>query len=254
MRALFFFSLIVLLLAPSCDGGKREESLIFVAASLTDVMDHLGDRFDEEEGIRVRFNVGGSRALAQQIIRGAPADAFISAGPLPMDLLEQRGLLIKDTRVDLLTNELVLVGSPTVAAKQGISSVEDIGTTSGRVVMADPDLAPAGRYAKEALMSLGLWDAIKSRLVFGPDVRVALAYLETGNVEAGIVYLTDITLADGLEVLATVPRESHSPIIYPAAVVKGSSHGDAAREFLEFISREEARETFRQHGFVPLER
>ena len=110
MRALVTLVLVLLLAAASCGGGDREEILVSAAASLTDVMDRLAQEYGRREPVDVQINLGGSTELAQQIVRGAPVDAFLSAGPTPMDVLEDRGLLASATRVDLLTNELVLAG------------------------------------------------------------------------------------------------------------------------------------------------
>ena len=244
-------ALALFLVASSCGSGEREEILVFTAASLTDVMERLGQQYAEGKGIKVSFNPGGSTALAQQIIRGAPADIFISAGPQPMDMLEERGLIVSDTLVDLLTNELVLVGHPDVAEKIGISSMEDLATADVRVAMADPDLAPAGWYAREALQNLGLWRQLKPRLVFGLDVRVALGYVKTGNVDVAIVYRTDALIIKGLKTLAPIPEESYPTVVYPAGVVGRSRHSEAAQNFLAFLQGEQARVTFREYGFTP---
>ena len=246
-------ALLVLTSAASCGGEEREEILVFVAASLTNVMERLGQQFTEEEEIDVSFNTGGSAALAQQIIRGAPADAFLPAGPEPMNMLEERGRLVPGTRVDLLTNELVLVGSPSTAGETGITSVEDLSNSNVTVAIADPDLAPAGRYAREALQYLGLWERLESRLVPSANVRVAIGYVETGNVDVGLVYMTDAQIRDGLKVLARVPAEAYSPIVYPAGVLESSSHVEAAQKFLAFLGGAEARETLKEHGFIPLD-
>ena len=223
---------------------------MFAAASLADVLDRLGEEFTERDGARVRFNLGGSTSLSQQIIRGAPADAFISAGPQPMDSLEEQDLLVAGTRADLLTNELVVVGPADLAERRGIRSLEDLAGADVRVSIAAPELAPAGRYAREALESLGLWERLRPRMVYAPNVRVALTYVETGNVDAGIVYLTDIRTTKSLVPVLAVPEESHSPIVYPAAVVKDSTHAETARRFLVFLQGEEAGRVFVEHGFA----
>ena len=251
MGVLLCLALVLLLVSSSCASDEREEILVFAAASLTDVMKTLGQQFAQSEGVKVRFNLGGSTNLAQQIIRNAPADALILAGPEPMNNLEERGLIASDTRVDLLTNELVVVGRAGVADKMGIHSLEDLASADVRVAIANPDLAPAGWYAREALQNLGLWQRLQPRLVPSLDVRVALGYVETGNVDAGIVYRTDTLKGEGLEILAPIPEESHSPIVYPAGVVGRSRHGEAARKFLEYLRGGEARETFREYGFIP---
>ena len=130
--------------------------------------------------------------------------------------------------------------------------MEDLSNNDVRVAIADPDLAPAGRYAREALQNLGLWERLETRLVPSANVRVALGYVETGNVDVGLVYLTDTQIRDGLEVLARVPAEAYSPIVYPAGVLEGSLHVEAARKFLAFLGGVEAGETLREHGFIPL--
>ena len=251
MVALLVLALALLLVAPSCTGDEREEILVFAAASLSDVMEQLGQKFTEREGVRVRFNLGGSTALAQQIIRGAPADAFVSAGAEPMDILAIRNLLMLDTHVDVLTNDLVLVSRPSRGQNVRVATLEDLSNEDVRVAIADPGLAPAGRYAREALMNLGLWRQLQPRMVPAPDVRAALGYVVTGNVDAGIVYRTDARVVDGLQIVATIPKETHSPIVYPGAVVARSRHVNAARRFLVFLTGEEAQETFRRHGFMP---
>ena len=251
MRAVLCLGLAFLLFALSCGGNDREEILVFVAASLTDVMDRLGEEFSANEGVNVNFNLGGSTTLAQQIIRGAPADAFISAGAHPMDKLVARGLVSPDTGVELLTNRLVLVGLPNAAGELGITSLEGLANADVRVAIADPDLAPAGSYAREALENLGLWRRLEPRIVPSSDVRVALGYVKTGNVDAGIVYLTDARNDRDLRILGVVPSESHSPIVYPAAVIADSRHEASARKFLLFLQSQEAQETFAEFGFTP---
>ena len=251
MKAILCLALVLLLVGSSCVSDEREEILVFAAASLTEVMERLGDRFAESDGTKVSFNLGGSAALAQQIIRGASADVFISAGSKPMDKLENGNHLVSDSKVLLLTNELVLIGAPDLADRLEIDSVDDLADVDVRLAIADPDLAPAGDYAREALENLGLWHRVKDRVVPASDVRVALGYVETGNVDAGIVYRTDTRLSDDVRIIATIPIESYEPIVYPAAVVKRSRHIGAARRFLEYLKGEEARDIFREFGFVP---
>ena len=251
MRGVLFLLLVLLMAVTSCGGDEEDEILVFTAASLTEVMEQLGLYFTEMEGIKVRFNPGGSTSLAQQIIRGAPADAFVFAGSQPMPMLDERGLIAPDSTVKLLVNELVLVARSSTADEIEVSSIEEMGDANLRLAIADPDLAPAGRYAREALQDLGLWQQLEHRLVFGLDVRVTLGYVETGNVDAAIVYRTDAQIVEGLEVLASIPEGSHSPIVYPAGVVVRSSNAEEAGEFLRFLQGDKARETFQEYGFIP---
>ena len=184
-------------------------------------------------------------------MRGAPADAFVSAGPGPMDALENEGLLDAVSRVALLTNVLVLVTGADDVGPEGPASVQALIKAHDKLAIADPELAPAGRYAREALQALGIWAEVQPRLVYGGDVRVALGYVATGNVDLGLVYLTDAQARDRVVVVATVPEGAHEPIVYPAAVLAASLHPDAARRFLAFLQGEDARRTFREYGFVP---
>ena len=248
MRAILGLVLALVIVATACGGGDREEILVFVAASLADVMDRVGREFSEAEGTRVRFNLGGSGYLAQQIVRGAPADAFISAGDHPMELLRDRDLLVPGSRRALLANELVLVVSEDGPP---LSSVEELATMDGRVAIADPELAPAGAYARQALKSMDLWDTLRPRIIFGQDVRVSLGYVKTGNVDAGIVYRTDVQEGEGLRIVAPFSQDTHTAIVYPGAVLSRSSQKDAAEAFLEFLTGESARQTFRGFGFPP---
>ena len=251
MRHLLYALLFLVLLASSCGGEEKEEILVFTAASLTDVMVPIADKFAEQEGIRVNLSFGGSAALAQQVIRGASSDVFIFAGPGPADRLEEHGFVAPDTRVNILTNDLVLVVRSSKVQDLGIFSVDDLVDSGFLIAIADPDLAPAGNYAREALEYLGIWDDLEGDLIRGFDVRVAVGYVETGNVDVAIVYRTDTTTGNNLAVVGSVPKGSHSPIVYPAGIIEGSGHAQAARRFLTFLQGEIARGVFREHGFVP---
>lgn len=245
-------SLSLILTGMACR-GDQEDLLVFSAASLTDVMQEIGNRFNQREGVAVVFSFGGSTSLGQQIIRGAPADVFLSAGTGPMDRLDDRGLLRSDSRVDLLMNKLVLVADPRRAERLGIKSLDDLTSTNVRVAIADPELAPAGRYTKEAMQELGLWEQVEERVVYSPDVRAALTYVDTGNVDASIVYETDARTEQGLQVLVLLPVQSHTPIVYPVAAVGSSSQTQAVDRFLEYVQSDEAKWVFLEYGFSPLE-
>lgn len=247
---------VLLLLAvvfwSACNDDHQGEILVFTAASLTNVIEEVGDRFTEDTGIALRLNLGGSVSLAQQILRGAPADVFLSAGPEPMDLLETDGRLSPGTRVDFLTNELVVVGRSTAVEELNITSPNDLLNADVRLTISDADLTPAGRYSREALVNLGIWKSIESRIVPGQNVRVALGYVETGSVGVGIVYRTDLVGTDKVRILFEIPSENHSPIIYPAAAISESDKGLAAEKFLYYLASSDAAEIFRSHGFIPI--
>ena len=256
IRLFVALSLVFALALPAC-GSNRDSILVSAASSLTDVMVELGRRFEEMEGVEVRFNFGGSTSLAQQIVKGAPVDAFVSAGPVPMDRLETAGLLAEGTRVDLLTNRLTLATRSdglTVQPDENTGRLDNLLEPDGdyRIAIADPDLAPAGAYAEEALRNLGYWEGLEGRLVYGPDVRAALAYVQTGSLDFGIVYATD-ALAAGLISVADIPADSHSPILYPAALIKDSERRGSAGRFLEFLQSPEGVSLFESWGFTGVE-
>ena len=223
--------------------------LVFAAASLSDALPEIGQAFAEETGVGVDFSFGSSGALADQALRGAPADLFISAGAQPMDRLESAGALAADTRADLLTNRLALVARKDSSLK--LESIEGLASPDvRRIAIADPALAPAGAYAREALERLGLWQRIQDKLVPAPDVRATLAYVKIGNADVGIVYETDAT-ADLVRVLFVFPEGSHSPIVYPVAVLARAPHRREAQEFLAFLKGQSASEILSRRGFQP---
>ena len=222
--------------------------LVFAAASLRDALEEAGEEFHQAHGVRVRFSYGGSVAMAQQLARGAPADLFLSAGPGPMDSLERQGLLAPGTRVDLLGNVLVVVAAE--GAGETPSEPQDLLSPEvRRLAVADPQLAPAGAYAREALQSLGLWARLRPKLVMGADVRTVLAYVESGDADAAVVYGSDASISPDLRVLWIFPPDVHSPIVYPVALLRDAGNPDGARLFREFLLGAEAGAAFDTFGF-----
>ena len=250
----FLPAVLLTLAVLACAPGEKESILVYTAASLADVVEEIAEGYTEETGTGVEQHLGGSTALARQIVRGAPGDVFISAGAEPMDVLEESGLIEPASRRDILTNRLVLVGKPSVAEAMGITSIEDLRDAGGvRIAIADSELAPAGQYAREALMRLGLWERLEASILPSPHIRAALSYVETGNADVGIIYVTDLGAADEVQVLEEIPSENHSPIIYPAGVLT-SGKGGSASSFVEYLADDEAGRIFRRHGFTPLPR
>jgi molybdate transport system substrate-binding protein len=199
----------------------------------------------------ITYNFGSSGSLAQQIAQGAPTDIFLSASKQWIDDLEEQGHILEGSRRDLLENAMVLIVSQD---NTEISSFEALGTDLvGRVAIGEPESVPAGRYAKEVLTSLNLFDGLESKLVFGKDVRQVLSYVETGNVDVGLVYATDALVSDQVKVIATAPAETHSPIVYPIAVVQDSENAEAAQAFVDFLSTDTAIAIFEAYGFTMAE-
>ena len=242
---------LALLLASCTGGGTDDELLVFAATSLTDAMNEAAAEFEASSGMKVEVSFGPSRALAQQIASGAPADLYFAAGQPPMDFLVEGRQVSEDGVVRLLSNKIVLITRQDAPSVGDINGLADSGLE--RVVMPDPEIAPAGNYAKTALQNLGLWERMQPRMVFANDVRATLSYVQTGNADAGFLYQTDAATADDVVVLDIVPTDSYPDVVYPAAVVQGAENGEGAEAMLEFLQGDAAREIFSRHGFTPLE-
>jgi len=228
--------------------SPHPELLVFAAASLTDALGEIGDGFEARTGVRVLFSFGGSNALARQIQAGAPADVFVSANLDRMDELERAGLVRPEDRVSLLSNRLAVV----VAATSGlvVSSPRDL-EQARRLALGDPEAVPAGIYARRWLEGVGRWEALRERVVPTLDVRAALAAVESGAADAGIVYRTDAAISRRVRVALEVPLDEAPRIVYPAAVL-ASSPASEAHGFLEHLQSAAARAVFTRLGFEPL--
>jgi molybdate transport system substrate-binding protein len=218
---------------------------VFAAASLADALREIGAGFEARTGDRVVLSVGGSNDLARQIRAGAPAEVFVSASAERMDELERAGLVRAGDRVDLLSNRLAVVvpaGSTT-----SLASAEDLAGVR-RLALGDPQAVPAGIYARQWLEKRGLWERVRDRVVPTLDVRAALAAVESGNADAGIVYKTDAAISKRVRVALEVPEAEAPRIVYPAALL-ATANGPAPRAFFEHLRSAEARAVFERLGF-----
>jgi molybdate transport system substrate-binding protein len=223
---------------------------VSAAASLTDVMSLIADEYKAEHPeVTLTFNFGSSGALQTQIEEGAPADLFLSAGQKQMTALQDAGLIVDDTRTDLLINKVVLIVPQNSAL--GITTFEDAAEKSNVFAIGDPASVPAGQYAEEVYTSLGLWDTITAKATLGTDVRAVLNWVESGDADAGIVYATDAATTPNVTVVAEAPEGSHTPIVYPGAVIAASEHQEAAKAFLDFLKTGAATALFESAGFSP---
>jgi molybdate transport system substrate-binding protein len=232
---------------------QADEVTIFAAASLKTALDEIAADWEAESGERVVLSYGGSPALAKQIMQGAPADVFLSAAPEWMDAVQEAGLIVPESRVDLLGNRMVLIAHGAGRAPVPLDELTDLAgmLAGGRLSMAMASSVPAGKYGKEALISLGLWDSVKDSLAQSENVRMALQLVALGEAPLGIVYASDaIADAATVSVIATFPEESHSQITYPAAVIAPGSQ--AAEGFLAYLGAAEARTVFEAQGFTML--
>ncbi len=224
-----------------------ERVLVFAAASTTEALQELGSAFTREQGHTVEFAFGASSDLARQAVAGAPADAFLSADTAKMDQVEKAGLVQASTRVDLLSNRLVVVVP--VDSRHQVGSAADLAKVK-RVALADTAAVPAGLYAKAWLEKAGVWKELEPRVVPLLDVRAALAAVEAGRVDAGVVYATDAAMSKRVRVVLTVPEADGPRIVYPAAALSGGKAAAAGAAFVQFLRGDTARRVFEKHGFL----
>lgn len=226
------------------------EMNISAAVSLKDALGEIQKNYEAKNPtIKLIYNLGASGALQKQIEQGAPADIFMSAAPKQMNDLEAKNLVNKATRKNLVENKLVIIVPK--ASKITISKYEDLTKDEvQKLSIGETASVPAGQYAQEVLKKLGIWDKIQDKTVLAKDVRTVLTYVETGNVEAGIVYKTDAISSNKINIVATAPEGSHQPIVYPAAVLSGTKQQKAAEDFLAYLSTPECKTIFEKYGFT----
>ncbi len=235
------------------DGAVRSSLVVSAAASLTPVMEPLAAAYLGSGGARVELNLAASSVLAAQIVNGAPVDVFISADRFQMDRVVGAGRVADPGPVDLLSNRLAFVapaGSPvTLDDPAGLLTLD-----AARIAIADPTAVPAGVYARAYLEAEGLWELLGARLLPTQNVRAALATVETGDAEVGIVYDTDARSTPRVTTLYVVPAVEGPPITYPAAVLTDSTMAGEARRFLEYLWSGDGRRVFEAAGFGLVER
>lgn len=226
---------------------------VFAAASLKNALDDISTAWKADAGKEATISYAASSALAKQIEEGAPADVFISADVPWMDYLAERNLVKTDTVVQLLGNRLVLVAPAASDANLEIGKGFDLlgALGDGRLAMGQVDSVPAGKYGKEALTSLGVWEAVEGHVAQAENVRAALALVATGEAPFGIVYETDANSEKSVKIVGVFPEDSHAPIVYPAAVTAEAKSADAGA-FMEFLRTEEAAKLFEKQGFTVL--
>ncbi|MDD3168335.1 MAG: molybdate ABC transporter substrate-binding protein [Eubacteriales bacterium] len=235
--------------APEGSGDEAVEVNISAAASLMDALTEIQTEYAKESNAVLQFNFAGSGALQKQIEEGAPCDLFIAASKANMDGLEEAGLIEEDSRKDLLGNSLALIASAEKAdAIKGYETLTDAASIS----IGTPESVPAGKYAQQALENLGIWDRIQSKIVFAKDVKQVLEYVDTGNVDCGLVYKRDTLVMKTGIVVMDMPGDSHDPIVYPAALIRDSAQREAAAGFYEFLQEDYAKGVFEKYGFTVL--
>jgi molybdate transport system substrate-binding protein len=252
MKKLFSVLLTVLLCTSLFAGGRKESkpelSLnVFAAASLTESLTEIAELYKKTApNVKIHFNFDSSGTLQTQIENGADADLFLSAGQRQMNALSD-SFIDDATRKNVLVNQVVLI-VPENSTK-GISSFQDVMTAKVSLVALGNASVPVGQYSQEIFEFLKGWDVVSKKASLGSNVKEVLSQVESASVDCGVVYSTDATTAKNVKVVANAPEGSHQPVVYPAAVVKGSKNPDAAQAFLNFLSLPEAIAVFEKIGF-----
>ncbi len=238
------------------NANQSTQLTVSAAASLQDVIEDIEPLYQQKHPqTEIIYNFGSSGSLQRQIEQGAPVDVFISAASKQMNTLEKQDILLTETRRNLLKNQMVLVTSETNAKNNPkFDNFDDLTSqTITTIALGEPDSVPAGKYAQEVLTSFKIADKVTPKAVYGKDVRQVLNYVATGNADAGIVYRTDVQVADNVKIVATAPENTHSPVIYPIAVIKNSQHPEEATDLIKFFTTPQVKEIFEENGFIAVD-
>ena len=228
--------------------AQPHEITVSAAISLKGAFEEIGRMYDRKSSTKVLFNFGASGDLARQVKAGAPVDIFASAAEKDMMELATLGLLDTTTLTNFAVNTVVLI-VPT-ETKTTLKSFDDLKRAEvTKIAIGNPRSVPAGRYAIQAFNSFHLLPGIKDKLIYTENVQQALDYVERGEVDAGVVYSTDAAFQKGATVVASAPENSHDPVVYPIAVVKGSRNQAEAKAFVSFLLSHDGKEVLKRHGF-----
>ncbi|WP_342431910.1 molybdate ABC transporter substrate-binding protein [Neobacillus sp. FSL H8-0543] len=259
MKKFFYtgFALAIIILSACTNKGETQqreiELTISAAASLNAALSEIKTNFEQEnKHISLFYNIGGSGTLHQQILQGAPVDIFLSASNVQFKELTKKGFIDKHDQVDLLSNQLVLItNKDNPAVFKQFSDLQE--GVIKKIAIGTPETVPAGMYAKQTLQNLGLWEILLPKIIQTKDVSQVLAYVETGNVEAGIVYMTDAKISDKVKVVSVAEQDAHDTIIYPAGIIKSSKNKEEAALFLSYLQSTSAKTIFEKYGFNVLD-
>jgi molybdate transport system substrate-binding protein len=244
MMVRYLFSIVLVSLTASLPAA---EVRVFAAVSLTEALEEIAVAYEKKTGDEVVFHFGASSMLARQIEQGAPGDLFLSADEARMDALAKQGLIVASARASVLSNTLVVVvpkdGGMTIVAPSQLANVRSI-------ALAEPSSVPAGVYARTWLQKIGLWARIRPKVIPTDNVRAALAAVESGNVDAAIVYKTDARMGKRTRIAYEVPRAQGPAISYPFALLRDAGNRKAAMRLLAYLKSKAAMDIFARHGFI----
>ncbi|HUA51995.1 MAG TPA: molybdate ABC transporter substrate-binding protein [Candidatus Sulfotelmatobacter sp.] len=253
---LLLVSLVLLGLHGGAPASAQQPNIVvFAAASLKNALDEINGLYQIQKGVVAKTSYAASSTLAKQIEAAAPADVFISADLDWMDYLAKRDLIKPETRANLLSNAIVLIGPAAGAPQLTIAPHFPLAQALGdrRLAMADPASVPAGKYGKAALEALGVWTSVAGKVAPAENVRAALLLVSRGETPLGIVYATDAAADPGVRIVGTFPANTHPPIVYPVAVTRHAPHAGAAADYVAFLKSPAARPAFEKQGFTLIE-
>ncbi len=234
----------------SASPATKAALTVSASASLTDVLNAINSAYVAQNlAVTITPNFASSGTLQTQIENGAPVDVFISAGATQMDNLQRQNLLLNETRRDLLNNRVVMV-VPFESALRLTSFGDLVLDKVKKIAIGDPKSVPAGMYASQAFDELGITAQLQPKEVLAADVRQVLTYVESGNVDAGVVYWTDAITSPKVKVVAVGPEDINAKIVYPVAVMKASKNRDLARSYIDFLLGAQAKALFEKCGFT----
>jgi molybdate transport system substrate-binding protein len=247
------FVLLSLIAVSGCT-AERPTFNVSAAGSLTDVISEINKLYaGANPQIDLTENFASSGTLQTQIENGAPTDVFLSAAQKQMNALQDKQLIIDESRKDLLCNKVVLIVPSD--SELDITDFKDLtGDQVQKIAIGDPAFVPAGMYAKQTFDQLGITEQLQSKLVMGSDVRQVLIYVEEGNVDAGIVFITDALLTDRVKVIAYAPANINNSIVYPVAIIKTCKNREIAQAYIDYLYSDEAKTVFEKYGFTVVEK
>lgn len=242
-------------LTGACSNPKTSVILnISAAGSLENALIEINQIFmQKNDSVEILANFAASGDLQMQIENGAPADVFISAAASHMNTLEDKELVLPETRRNLLGNKIALIVPQ--AGNLNISGFECLLKEEvSKIAMGDPDFVPAGSYGRQTFELLGIpYGELQPKLILGSNVMQVLRYVESGNVDAGILFTSDAVSSNSVRVIATAPDEINAKIVYPAAIIASSKNVKASQEYIDFLFSPEAGVIFAKYGFIILD-
>ncbi|HDM8147457.1 TPA: molybdate ABC transporter substrate-binding protein [Vibrio harveyi] len=249
MKAWKIHACLVAILSVSSSANAATELKVYAASSMTNAVNDIAQQFETKYDVTVTPVYGGSSSIARQILNGAPADIFISANTKWMDYLVKSKAVKSDSVTNLVRNSLVLI-APKASTIEPFdfsdANAWNQALEGNRLALGNPVSVPAGMYAKESFTNLGVWKKLERQIAPAKNVRLALALVERGEAPLGVVYKTDALLTDKVKVVGEFANDTHADIIYPAAIVKGSTQSE---QFFEYLKSDDAKKVFAQYGF-----